>query len=243
MSRLSDSDSFSADNLPTHQPDYLCIGHRGACGHVPENTLLSFETAVAMNCHWVELDVYLVESELIIIHDNNLERTTNGIGLVTDATLAYLRTLDAGQGQQIPTLLEVVEQINHRARINIELKGPRTAAAVNVLLDRLCQNGWHQSEFMISSFDHQQLALVNPKYKRGVLFGPQRQDYILAGQSLNAYSINLSLQQINKKLVRKAHASGFKVFVFTVNQPRTMLTLKQFGVNGIFTDYPDRFCG
>ena len=121
-------------------PNMICIGHRGACGYAPENTLAAFELAITMGCPWLELDVYAVEGELLVIHDDTLERTTNGKGQVMQTPLATLRSLDAGNGQQIPTLKEVIELVDHRAGINIELKGPHTAAPVCQLLhDYLAQ--------------------------------------------------------------------------------------------------------
>jgi glycerophosphoryl diester phosphodiesterase len=83
---------------------FLCIAHRGASGYRPENTLGAFEHAITMGCTWIELDVHVVENELIVIHDDTLSRTTNGTGKVTERDLAYLRNLDAGNGERIPFL-------------------------------------------------------------------------------------------------------------------------------------------
>lgn len=80
----------------------LCIGHRGAMGHAPENTLLSMQKALELGAPWIEFDVYLVDGHLMVIHDKTLDRTTNGRGNVMDQTFAYLRTLDAGRGQNPP---------------------------------------------------------------------------------------------------------------------------------------------
>jgi glycerophosphoryl diester phosphodiesterase len=115
-----------SQSLNLDQISFNCIGHRGACGHAPENTLSSFELAIEMGCPWIELDVYHIDGELLVIHDDTLERTTNGTGDVMDQSVAYLRTLDAGDGQQIPTLNEIIELVGHRAGINVELKGPDT---------------------------------------------------------------------------------------------------------------------
>jgi len=104
------------------KPFLLCIGHRGAMGHEPENTLLSFQKAIKLGAPCLELDVYWVDDEIVVIHDDRLERTTNGVGLVADQTLAYLRSLDAGKGQQIPTLAEVCQAVHPGTCLNIELK-------------------------------------------------------------------------------------------------------------------------
>ena len=102
---------------------FLCIGHRGACGHEPENTLRSIRRALELGAHGVEIDVRLVHGELLVMHDAKLDRTTNGRGYLARKSLEVLRALDAGQGERIPTLREVFETVHRRAFINIELKG------------------------------------------------------------------------------------------------------------------------
>ena len=82
--------------------EFVCFAHRGASGHEPENTLAAVEKAIALGADWIEVDVYAVAGELIVIHDERLERTNSGAGYVRDASLAYLRFLDAGKGQSIP---------------------------------------------------------------------------------------------------------------------------------------------
>ncbi|MEX2488476.1 MAG: glycerophosphodiester phosphodiesterase family protein [Pseudomonadales bacterium] len=231
----------TATTLPpiTAFEEFVLIGHRGACGYEPENTLISFERAIAMGCLWTELDVYAVENELIVIHDDWLERTTNGTGRVMDASLAYLRSLDAGKGERIPLLSEVIDKVDHRAGINIELKGPDTAKPVTDLLDGYCSRGWHSDEFLLSSFDHNELAKADPRYRRGVLFS-RRADYFAVADQLNAWSVNWSRKLVTPLLVETAHQRDLKVLVYTVNQPEEILAMQQMGVDGIFTDYPDR---
>ncbi len=122
----------------------LCFAHRGASGHEPENTLLAVEKAIVLGADWIEVDVYAVEGELIVIHDERLERTTNGTGCVMDKTLAYLRSLDAGKGQRIPTLREVFDCVDRRVGINVELKGPDTAGlAVSLIDEYVSHKGWN----------------------------------------------------------------------------------------------------
>ena len=99
----------------------LAIGHRGACGYRPENTLASFRYAALLGCPWIELDVYFVQGQLIVIHDDDLARTTDGTGLVMDSSFDYLRSLDAGQGEQIPTLQEVLDLVDTGMNINVEI--------------------------------------------------------------------------------------------------------------------------
>ncbi len=217
----------------------ICIGHRGASGHRPENTLAAFDYAVTLGCPWVELDVYHIEDELIVFHDDKLERCTNGTGDIRDKSFAYLRGLDAGEGQQIPTLREVANLINQRAGINVELKGPDTAAPVCALLDQLVREGWDANQFLLSSFYHAELAKADPKYRRGALFH-KKQNYFQTTDSLAAYALNLSLKIVDAQTVNDAHERGLKVFVYTVNETDDIDAMRALGVDGIFCDYPDR---
>lgn len=220
--------------------DMICIGHRGASGYAPENTLASFALAVEMGCTWVELDVYVIEGELLVIHDDTLGRTTNGKGRVMDTSLATLRTLDAGSGQQIPTLGEVIELIDHRAGINIELKGERTAAPVSALLSKYVTRGWREAEFMISSFDHAELALVDARYGRGALFHKAGDDYVQRTLELGASALNLALKLVTPERVVAAHNEGLRVYVYTVNNITDIDRMRALGVDGVFSNYPDR---
>ena len=136
----------------------LCIGHRGAMGHAPENTLKSVAKALELGAPWVEIDVFYIDGHLVVIHDSRLERTTNGSGHVLDKPFSYLRTLDAGDGEKIPTLEEVLDLMAARAGINIELKGPGTAEpVVRLLREKLTQNRYEE-KILLSSFDHDEIA-------------------------------------------------------------------------------------
>jgi glycerophosphoryl diester phosphodiesterase len=222
-------------------PGILIIGHRGAMGYRPENTLASFELAIEMGCPWIELDVYFVHNTLLVIHDDTLERTTNGAGKLASHNLDYLRSLDAGDGEKIPTLAEVLDLVDGRVGINIELKGAGTAGPVSALLDACCSEGWHPEQFLVSSFDHKELASADPGYRRGALFGRRsRKNYFAAAHQLRAWSINLDLELVKPDTVTRAHEQGFRLLVYTVNEPVDMENMIAMGVDGIFTNYPDR---
>jgi glycerophosphoryl diester phosphodiesterase len=221
----------------------LCIGHRGAMGHAPENTLLSVKTALEMDVDWIEIDVFFVEGELVVIHDHLLERTTNGAGDVMTHSLAELRALDAGAGQQIPLLGEVFDLANRRAGINIELKGPETAVPVVHFIEKQIAAGWHYDEILVSSFDHHMLQTVkasNPDIKIGVLLFQIPETLAQAAQEMEAFSVNPWLMTVTKPFVQDAHDRGLQVFVYTVNEPADIERMRQWGVDGIFTNYPDR---
>tara|TARA_B100000676_G_scaffold84630_1_gene84697 strand:- start:2466 stop:3164 length:699 start_codon:yes stop_codon:yes gene_type:complete len=223
--------------------DFACIGHRGACGHAPENTLASFELAIDMGCPWIELDVYAVGDELVVIHDDDVDRTTNGTGAVMELPLPELRALDAGNGEQIPLLREVCELAEGRCGINIELKGPDTAAPVCALLDDLTAGAaWAPEHFLLSSFRHAELARASRRYRHAPLFG-RAADFVAIGRTHNAFSINLSLRLTDAATVEQAHAAGLRVYVYTVNEPADIERMRAIGVDGVFTNYPDRVFG
>ena len=192
-----------------------------------------------MGCPWIELDVHTVEGELLVIHDDELARTTNGHGRVSTSSLQYLRSLDAGMGERIPMLNEVLDITDRRCGINIELKGQNTAEPVNRFLSDASRRGWQRNQFIISSFDHRELALADPAFPRGVLFREQA-DYLLMTRALNAHSLNLALRLVDQETVDAAHMENLKVYVFTVNDPGDIKHMKDIGVDGVFSYYPDR---
>ena len=218
----------------------LAIGHRSACGYQPENTLASFRHAAKLGCPWIELDVYFVQGRLIVIHDDDLTRTTNGTGLVMDSSFDYLRSLDAGHGEQIPTLQEVLDVVDTCMNINVELKGPGTAEPVSELLTTVCQHNWHSDQFLISSFKHDELARADSAFRRGALFGRPSDDMIMRSKQLGAYSLNISLRLVDPDLINLAHQAGLQIYVYTVNEPQDIEQLRSWGVDGVFSDFPDR---
>lgn len=219
---------------------FTCIGHRGASGHAPENTLKAFQLAIDMGCPWIELDVYAVEGELIVIHDDDVDRTTNGTGAVMDKTFEQLRELDAGDGEKIPTLREVMALCLGKVAINIELKGPDTAEPVNRLLPEMLDAGWRPEDISISSFYHDELAKAAPGFKRGALFHKSA-NYIADARKLDAFSINLATKLVTAEVVDQAHEQGFAVWVYTTNTREEMERMKALGVDAVFTNFPDQF--
>lgn len=220
----------------------LCIGHRGAAGYEPENTLLSIRRALEMGAAGIEIDVHLIHGELLVFHDHRLDRTTNGKGLLRRHTLAYLRALDAGKGEPIPLLREVLDTINRRALVNIELKGRRTAAPVLALLRDYTRNrGWSPADFLISSFHRPELRqLRGAGFPIGILFVRAPRHYGPLARALGAHALHVPLQQVTPALVNRVHADSLKLFVFTVNTPADIQRMQEMGVDGIFTDFPDR---
>lgn len=221
----------------------LCFAHRGASGHEPENTLLSVEKAISLGADWIEVDVYAVEGELVVIHDERLERTTNGTGYVTERSLEYLHSLDAGKGQRIPTLREVFDVIYRRAGINVELKGRETAhLAVSLIDEYMKECAWDAGQFIISSFNKRELTKVKriaPHLNLGVIISERYHRYTQFVRKHAVYSVHPHISLINKRFVEHAHERGLKVFVFTVNDLRDVMRLAAMGVDGVFTDFPE----
>lgn len=223
---------------------FTVIGHRGARGHAPENTLLGLDAGLRLGADWVEFDVQLHQGALLLMHDLRLERTTNGKGRLTEHSLASLRKLDAGQGQQIPTLDEALNLIDQRIGVNIELKTWNgTAAAVAKVLREGLDQGWAAEKFLVSSFHLPELyefRQLMPEIPVGVLLCGVPLDWAGVAVELGASTLNLSDEFVDEQLVADAHARGLKAYVYTVNLPDEMARMKTLGVDGIFTDYPDR---
>ena len=221
------------------------IGHRGAMGYAPENTLKSFEKALEFNIDAVELDVYVCKSgELVVIHDDKVDRTADGRGYVIEKTLEELKKLDVGEGEKIPLLSEVLDVIDKRVRVNIELKGVNTAKPVNDLIDEYVKNkDWKYEDFLISSFNHYELKQfneINPNIEIGALITGIPIGFAEFAEKVNAKYVNLCIEFINQDFVDDAHKRGLKVYVWTVNDFDDIERMKALNVDGIFSNFPDR---
>jgi glycerophosphoryl diester phosphodiesterase len=223
--------------------EFIVFGHRGAAGHEPENTLLSFSKALSLGAQWIELDVFNVQNELVVIHDERLERTTNGKGYVEKSSLEYLRSLNAGKGEKIPFLSEVIDLVDRRMNINIELKGQNTAEPTARLIEHyLTSEKWSDDQFLVSSFNHPELALFKrllPQIKTGALIAHIPLNYAGFAKALGVYSIHASLEFIIQELIEDTHRNGMKFFVYTVNHPEDVSRMKALNVDGIYSDFPE----
>ena len=226
----------------------ICLAHRGASGHEPENTLLAIRKAIELGAEWIEIDIYPVEDELVVIHDDTLERCTNGTGSVFESTLDYLRSLDAGKGQKIPYLHEVLDTIGNRANLNIELKWIHTAKKVVDLIEKYIKNHkWSYERFLVSSLFLDELKKVKhlqPKIKTAPVFlGPPPDEFIEIARSIDAISLTMDADYINSEIVEQAHNAKLKVFVFTINTIEDIEKMKKIEVDGVFTNYPELLSG
>lgn len=222
----------------------FCFGHRGACGYEPENTLRSVRKALELGANGIEVDVQWVEGRLVVIHDDTLDRTTNGSGSVAGNSFAALRSLDAGLGEQIPTLEEVFDLVDRRAVINVELKGPGTAAPVVQIIDQYVrERGWSHENFLVSAFDLGQIQTAKrllPEIRTGALIKKAPPDLAAFAAELGVWSLHPSKRYAPPELVADAHRRGLRVFVYTINRPSEIAAMSCLGVDGVFTDYPDR---
>jgi glycerophosphoryl diester phosphodiesterase len=230
------------------KPSILNIAHRGASGTAPENTLAAFRAAIAVGAAMCELDVQTTRDHaLVVIHDDTVDRTTDGQGAVKEMTLAQLKRLDAGvrfsatvpRGEPIPTLDEVFALTAGQCALNIELKSAQVEKGVVALMRK-----WKALETsMVSSFDWGRLARIHElevAVRIGVLAEKNVPRMFAAAARLSAYAINPRFDLVTSELCATAHARGLKVLVWTVDAPELMRLLIGCGVDGIMTNYPAR---
>jgi glycerophosphoryl diester phosphodiesterase len=224
--------------------NFLCFGHRGAAGHEPENTLLSIEKGIELGANWIHVDVRAVKEKCAVIRDECLEKTTNGHGIVHQKSWEYIRSLDAGKGQKVPSLTEVIDCIDRRAGINIEIKSNDTVSIVVSEIHRaVFRRGWAYNRFLVSSFNYLELQLVkcyNPHINIGVIHAGLSLEYTDLAEELGAYSIHVCKSTVTPEQVNEAHKRGIKVFAYTVNDKEDFTLMHAMGVDGVFSDYPEK---
>ena len=228
--------------------DFLLIGHRGAAGLESENTLPSFQRAIDLGCAAIELDVQqgATASAQWIIHDSTVDRTTNGQGPVKDLTDAELRGLRCTNNAVIPELSEALDLVTQQSQIlnktigvNVELKGPATAAAVAETLQR-----YPHLPILVSSFDHGQLRRFRELDQHtdvAPLFHAWHDNINTIASELAACCINLSSRIVTARRCEHIRKSGLPILAYTVNSKRAADRLQRMGIAGVFTDRPDRF--
>jgi len=220
------------------------FGHRGAAGLVAENTLESIAEALKYNVDGIEIDVHKCKSgELIVIHDETLQRTTNGKGKISEFTLQELKRYKTGEGYSIPTLDEVLDIVNAKCTLNIELKGIGTAIPVIELLEkRIKDSKWDYDHFILSSFDHSQLFQIKLKtsaFKLGVLTEKNIPSILNVAETLEAFSVHPPIYSLQKEEVTLAKNKGYKVYTWTVNDTANIASSKTWKIDGIITDFPN----
>ncbi|WP_079735769.1 glycerophosphodiester phosphodiesterase [Salegentibacter salegens] len=223
----------------------LKIGHRGAKGHLAENTLESIQKALNFGVDAIEIDVHRCKTgELVVIHDFTLDRTTNGSGEIAKKSLAELKNLKVEDQFEIPLLTQVLDLIERKCTINIELKGLNTATATSeIITNYIAERNWKYEDFIVSSFQKNelfQMRKLDENVPLGILSKASVTEAIELGKLLKASAIHPSLGIITRDNVKASHEAGFKVNVWTVNEPQDIERMREFGVDGIISDFPDR---
>lgn len=231
------------------------MGHRGASLLGPENTLASIRAAAATGVTWVEIDVYLIgDGGLIIFHDDELDRCTNGTGVTRQALPAYVAGLDAGgyfsdefKGEKVPTLLEALECIQSLGLgLNLEIKhdGTDVENIVPSVMVALKEHWKDNDKLLISSFNHQALLLcrqIDETRHLGQLYGPIPTNWQAQLEAIKAYSLNCDYQALTKEKTQAIKAAGYKVLCYTANDMDLVANHWDWGMDTIITDDPTVF--
>ncbi len=229
------------------------VAHRGFSGKAPENTMAAFEKALKVQADGIELDVHLSrDGKLVVMHDEKVDRTTNGTGWIKDLTLAELKRLDNGswfgeyyKNETIPTLAEVLDRVaDSNMIVNIELKNaiiqyPNLEQKVIEEVERFQMEG----RIILSSFRHDSLQLakkINPSIQVGALYACGMVDpWVYAGY-LGVDAIHPHYLAATPEVVAGCHRHGIKVHPYTVNEAKEWKRLIRAGADAIITNFPDR---
>ncbi len=213
----------------------LKIGHRGAKGHVAENTLASFQKAIDLGVDMIELDIQLsLDKVPMVIHDTTIDRTTSSVGLVTDYSAKELQKLG------IPTLKDVFNLVQNQCEINVEIK---SFSATEAILDLLDKNIFDKTKILISSFDWnalQEVRFHEEEIRIGVLTETDLDLALAFAKFIKAYSIHPYYHLLTAGNVQKIKDNHFKVFSWTINEPSAITFVTALNVDGIITDFPER---
>ncbi len=225
----------------------LKIGHRGAKGYAPENTLLAFQKAIDMGVDGIELDVHIsLDGAIMVIHDPTIDDTTNGKGAVNKLSLQEIQSfvINETHDGRIPTLEEVFDLVNQRFFINIELKNYETTESVVALIEKyVSEKKWEYTDFIVSSFDWnalQQVCFLNDEIPIGVLTATNLDLAIAFAKFIKAKSIHPYFHLLTKENILLMQKKGFEIYTWTVNEIEDIHKIKLLNPNGIITDFPDR---
>ncbi|MGE7764243.1 glycerophosphodiester phosphodiesterase [Peribacillus sp. NPDC096540] len=243
------------DNF-TMQPSPLKIGHRGASGYCPENTMASYYKAIELGADFLEVDIHLSKDGVLVVHhDPTLDRTTNGKGNLRDYTVAELKKLDAGswfharfKGERVPLLSEILENFRSDVGILIEIKHPSLYPGIEKkLAEELSNRGDYASDkkrILVHSFDMESMKRFHqlmPDIPVGVLIKRRITDQKLKEIAEFASFLNPKQTILSTKLQMRIQEQGMKVFTWTVNNKKQIQMLKKMKLDGIISDFPDYF--
>lgn len=218
------------------------MGHRGAKNERPENTILGIEYALGLGVETIEIDIHQSrDGELVVIHDETLERTTNGLGPVRNKTIDELRQLDAGEGQKIPLLGEVIQTVKaFKAKLFIEVK----AKGLEEKLYETIVNEDYLEQSCVICFDHlivQKMKELNKNLETACLIyaRPIRPAQII--QAAGADGLSVDIRFVDKELVKDCHDKGFHVTTWNLNDPSKLEYYQNMGIDYLGTDNPSLF--
>jgi glycerophosphoryl diester phosphodiesterase len=216
----------------------IIFGHRGAPGYPPqgENTLSSFRKALSCGATGLEFDIRrCADGRMVVIHDDTIDRTTNGRGRVADMSYEALKKFDAGFGDPIPLLSDVLEEFGTQCILNIELKDAGLGNDLKkMLLERRLER-----HVIISAFDWNELRLFPPEVPIGLLTS-KLENLIIEARDLRATAIHPQKDIVTPTLLEAARSAKLSLHVWTINDAAEIASYRNLGVDGIFTDFPDR---
>jgi glycerophosphoryl diester phosphodiesterase len=216
----------------------LRIGHRGAKAYEPENTLRSFKRALEIGVDAVELDVRKTkDDQLVVIHDSDVKKTTNGKGLVNELTLKEIKKFSTEKDEKIPMLKEALDFLDKKAKILIELKETGVEEKV---LSIIRENGLQKNVIIVSFIEEvlQKIRELDTEVETGLIYVTHRNP-IKAALALKASYLISFYKFTHTANVQKAHENGLKVIVWTVNEPEEVAEYAKKEVDGIASDKPD----
>ena len=220
--------------------DQIIIAHRGASAHAPENTMLSYQRAVEFGAQMIELDVHeTLDGFLVCIHDSTVDRTTDGSGEVHRFTYKELLDFDAGEGERIPLLEDVINYASGKTHVNIELKVIGMEKKILDIVERYDM----LQDIMFSSFLHGSLVAVRDLSElaaTAILAEKTKDNLVNFALDYKANAINPHHALVSRELIQDAHNVGLKVYPWTVNDSQTMMKLFDIDIDGLITDFPDR---
>ncbi|MFF4699151.1 glycerophosphodiester phosphodiesterase [Streptomyces chattanoogensis] len=216
---------------------FLTIGHRGVMGVEPENTLRSFVRAEREGLDVIELDLHLSkDGALVVMHDADVDRTTDGTGPIAERTLSELRELDAGRGERIPVFEEVVEAV--KAPLQAEIKDVAAAQALAEVMRARDLTG----RIDVISFHDEALAAIRtllPGVRTALVGSRYGTDVVDRAQAVGASMLSLNIRRLTLELVERAHAAHLKVLGWTVNTHDQLRLARGLGLDGVVTDRPE----
>lgn len=223
----------------------LKIAHRGAKGYEPENTLQAFQKALDLKADGIELDVHLsADGHLMVIHDETIDKTTNGKGFVNTLSLTELKSFTIAVNHTIPTLQDVFDLVDKKCLINIELKSSDSYKKVVALIETyVATKKWQYNHFIVSSFDWNSLQNVkqlNDQIPIGILTETDLELALAFAENIKATAIHPYYHLLNDENTTAIREKGFLVFPWTVNEAEDIQKIKKLNINGIITDFPDK---